>query len=776
MANVLSVLREASDDDIRNQVATLDVVTIKNIMGVQTKETMNKAAGMLNSVGRFLGSKGNLVNTNKPKGIDEQIKERIEALAWTSRFELDRMLRNQLIYRLGLREASPSDELISKELVNRAAKHMDVDDILAPAEKIDAVFIRYFERLMKQIREAFEKADIATKEEIRSRIQNSLDTMSDEARDEIRAALKTNEVTADTVISMMRTTGFTGLMASFGSLFGSYVLLSILIHGVFTTLLGITVPFAVYTGAATTLSFVTGPIGWAALAVLGIWQYLRGSSKVDGELYCQLIFTARFIHKRTFAPEENDLPAWILGQNDQEKVALAEAEARYRAKEVELKKAKIAKEVAEQKYNDAVKREEAKEEELNDEKLRVQEAKERIEKYEQERQKYEQDLKFIEKRLLEAVNADKQSSFAINKLKREVRAGKEKIEKLKEEYEHNLEIVRTAPVRELEIDELIKQAMQEAEEEQERADQAEYDYNKFKVARDIERQNRIDRLAEGLQRWFDEEKRGYKCITSDEFLSQMGMSNIEMNKAVLKAIKQILEADTPQDLGEQDGKQWRLPIKGTGKFIIYDVGTEGRIDFLRFTDASTLEELKNEREEKRELERKLFKMKEEHSEKIREIVQKSSNTFICNQEIKQWFDRALVESKKELDILSPWLASNVVNEKFYNKIEILLERGVVVKILYGIKERSKGKSVDEKTKDVAIVMEKRFSKYKNFHLEETNSHGKMLLCDDSFYIITSYNFLSFSGNYKQKHTRGEVGICSENQMDIESIRMEYFMF
>ena len=56
MANVLSVLSEASDDDIRNQVATLDVVTIKNIMGVQTKETMNKAAGVLNSVGKFFGT------------------------------------------------------------------------------------------------------------------------------------------------------------------------------------------------------------------------------------------------------------------------------------------------------------------------------------------------------------------------------------------------------------------------------------------------------------------------------------------------------------------------------------------------------------------------------------------------------------------------------------------------------------------------------------------------------------------------------------------------
>ena len=106
----------------------------------------------------------------------------------------------------------------------------------------------------------------------------------------------------------------------------------------------------------------------------------------------------------------------------------------------------------------------------------------------------------------------------------------------------------------------------------------------------------------------------------------------------------------------------------------------------------------------------------------------------------------------------------------------MLENGVVVKILYGIKERSKGKGIDSETRDIAAMLEERFSKYRNFHMEETNSHGKMLLCDNRFYLMTSYNFLSFAGNYNQAHTRGETGIRSENERNIEELREEYFMF
>ena len=183
-----------------------------------------------------------------------------------------------------------------------------------------------------------------------------------------------------------------------------------------------------------------------------------------------------------------------------------------------------------------------------------------------------------------------------------------------------------------------------------------------------------------------------------------------------------------------------------------------------------------EKDERHRLEIAISQMKEDMDEAMRNVVEKSDNKIIKDSQIRSWFDRALNETQEELDILSPWMAPRVVNEAFYKKVERLLEKGVVVKILYGIKERSRGKRIDQETLDVAAVMAERFSKYRNFHIEETNSHGKMLLCDNRFYLMTSYNFLSFSGDYKQAYTRGETGICSTNERNIEELRAEYFMF
>ena len=382
MANVLSVLKKASDEDIRNQVATLEVVTIKNIMGTEGMKAVDKAAGMVNSVGRLFGAKKSLVKDLRPKTIEEQIKDKIEEHAYDSRTSLDVNLRRLLAERLNLKD-DPSDERIAKEIVNRAAKHMDIDEVLAPAEKIDAVFQRYMERLETKMREAFDKADETTREKLRQQIDASLDSMTEEQRTEVRMALKTDKVTADTVIQMMKPTGLTGMMATMGSMFGSYILLSVIIHGVFTTLLGVTVPFAVYTGAASTLSVITGPIGWAALAMFGVWQYVRGSSKVDGELYCQLIFTARFLHRKRFAPEDDDLPNWIVGRNEEIRQGIAESDASYQAKEEELKKARAAQEAAEKKLREAQRNEEAARAELEKQKAHTADIQAKVDNYDQ---------------------------------------------------------------------------------------------------------------------------------------------------------------------------------------------------------------------------------------------------------------------------------------------------------------------------------------------------------------------------------------------------------
>ena len=365
----------------------------------------------------------------------------------------------------------------------------------------------------------------------------------------------------------------------------------------------------------------------------------------------------------------------------------------------------------------------------------------------------------------------------INLLKHEIAKEREKKAKEKKDYEANLEILQKAPQKELEIRQLIAQAEAESEKELEIAQNADAACAVSKEARDEERIRRVEKIKRGLEKWFDQKYSGKVYELDEVLLNQLAMSNNEHNKAVLKAMKQVLDAETPSDLGEKvSGESLRLPIKGTGMFLVYGAEAGGKVTFLKFTDGDSLAEFQREREEKRKLKLAISQLKEDMDEAMRRVVEKSDNKIIRDSQIRAWFEKAIDGAEEELDILSPWLKSYVVNEKFYEKIERLLENGVVVKILYGIQERSKGKGVDQETKDVAAVMEARFSKFRNFHLEETNSHGKMLLCDNRFYIMTSYNFLSFSGDYRRAHTRGETGICSENERNIEELRKEYFMF
>ena len=61
--------------------------------------------------------------------------------------------------------------------------------------------------------------------------------------------------------------------------------------------------------------------------------------------------------------------------------------------------------------------------------------------------------------------------------------------------------------------------------------------------------------------------------------------------------------DTPKDFGDKvSDESLRLPVKGTGMFLVYEVDEDGKIMFLRFTDGDTLSELQREKDEKQRLE------------------------------------------------------------------------------------------------------------------------------------------------------------------------------
>lgn len=135
--------------------------------------------------------------------------------------------------------------------------------------------------------------------------------------------------------------------------------------------------------------------------------------------------------------------------------------------------------------------------------------------------------------------------------------------------------------------------------------------------------------------------------------------------------------------------------------------------------------------------------------------------------------RALLKSRKRLLIISPWIRHQVVNWEFVASLEALLRANVTVHIGYGLDDgegavkgapgQSKIPITERAEKDLRSLE----GKYKNFHLVYVgNTHRKLLVSDDEFAVTTSFNWLSFRGDPKDK-PRDEYGEVFRKASQVE---------
>lgn len=101
---------------------------------------------------------------------------------------------------------------------------------------------------------------------------------------------------------------------------------------------------------------------------------------------------------------------------------------------------------------------------------------------------------------------------------------------------------------------------------------------------------------------------------------------------------------------------------------------------------------------------------------------------------------AIANSTQRLLIISPWIRRQVVNEGFIKRIENLLKSGVEVFIGYGIG--------DKKCDPWPIrQFQNLVKRYRNFYFRDFgNTHAKVLISDSRFYVMGSFNWLSFRGD------------------------------
>ena len=107
--------------------------------------------------------------------------------------------------------------------------------------------------------------------------------------------------------------------------------------------------------------------------------------------------------------------------------------------------------------------------------------------------------------------------------------------------------------------------------------------------------------------------------------------------------------------------------------------------------------------------------------------------------------RALDEAEERVLIISPWIRRAVVTKNFIEAIRHALDRGVNIYVGYGLGENDSkaGQSDEDARKELDALADGR----KRFSFSRLgDTHAKILIKDREFFVISSFNWLSFKGD------------------------------
>ena len=133
----------------------------------------------------------------------------------------------------------------------------------------------------------------------------------------------------------------------------------------------------------------------------------------------------------------------------------------------------------------------------------------------------------------------------------------------------------------------------------------------------------------------------------------------------------------------------------------------------------------------------------------------------------QLLNKALRECSQRLVIIAPWMTGKVVDDIFLTKLAAVLRRGVRVHIGYGISQNP-DKRLTEADKEAERNLARLAHESRPLLFRLGNTHAKVLICDSSFIVTGSFNWLSFRGDPNRTY-RDEQSTLVEIPEHIEDV-------
>ena len=363
-------LQNASKEELSYLIALLRQQTMKNIFSDKFNNTVTTGKKAFNSVMSFFG-KSKKTNDEidreskeNHQDINNKIKEEIRALQSYSQEQLYTLFIEEVRKELDVPDSSLA--LLSNKIIASAAKtDLTINEELDVEQKADIIY----QKTLQSIISSLEKQSDAERDEMIRQLDIELDSLSSDRKELIKQSLQTDHLSGEVLRNSFLKSGIgIGSLITVGSSFGAYIAINTIIHAIFTSFLGITLPFAVYTGVAKGVSIIAGPIGWCALGGYSIYSFIKTSGKLTSAMMSVVVFIAMTIYGKSFSVDENGAPLWITSdsieyqeyQNNQYRIIQLNDKVKILSKDLTLSQEKAQKiEAAKQKLEKELQKQQA---------------------------------------------------------------------------------------------------------------------------------------------------------------------------------------------------------------------------------------------------------------------------------------------------------------------------------------------------------------------------------------------------------------------------------
>lgn len=364
-------LQNASKEELSYLIALLRQQTMMNIFSDKFTSTVTTGKKAINSVMSFFG-KSKKTNEeierqdkDKHQDINDKIKEEIRLLQNYTQEQLYNLFIEEVRNELDIPDSSLTH--LSNKIIESAAKtdktiHEDLDI----NQKADIIY----QKTLQSIKTSLEKQSVQERDEMIRQLNEELDNLSSDRKELIKQSLQTDHLSGEVLRNSFLKSGVgIGSLITVGSTFGAYIAINTIIHAIFTSFLGITLPFAVYTGVAKGVSIIAGPIGWCALGGYSVYSLIKTSGKLTSAMMSVIVFIAMTIYGKSFLLDDNGAPLWFTSDSAEyqeyksnqyrirqlhdelNEVTQNLARARKKAEEIEASKQAIEKELKQEKAN-----------------------------------------------------------------------------------------------------------------------------------------------------------------------------------------------------------------------------------------------------------------------------------------------------------------------------------------------------------------------------------------------------------------------------------------